>query len=133
MMQWSREQQIFYLQRLPWTIIPEPGDDPGDFVLTIAEVPAAIGTGTSEKAVIADLFESLASALASYLDANERPPLPRRVRLPLPWEAGYRKSSQRRVRIVMSAHSSEIEEEPINDVLTPFEVTSGPQDWVPAN
>jgi len=42
-MEWTDDEKLDYLVRLPWKILPEEGDEPGDMVLTCAELVAAGG------------------------------------------------------------------------------------------
>jgi len=83
---WSESDKLAYLVRLPWTIVPQEGDDPGDLVVTCAEIPAAIGTGSNERELERSFWEALRVALRSHLREGDPIPLPRRVRQTLPWE-----------------------------------------------
>ena len=92
-----------FLLKLPWTIVAEEGDEPGDLVLSIAEVPAAIGVGRSAADVEADLYAALDAVIRVYLEAGERPLRPTRMQAPLPWESHSSSPLAVRFRAVMES------------------------------
>ncbi|NUO64315.1 MAG: hypothetical protein HOQ11_06810 [Gemmatimonadaceae bacterium] len=87
MIAWNEKEQLDYLQRLPWTIVPQQGDEPGDLVLTCPEIPAAIGTGRDEDEVANNFWQSLRLVLRSCLREKDPIPLPARAPRTLPWAA----------------------------------------------
>lgn len=82
-MKWTTEAKVQYLMRLPWTIVPDESEE-GDRLLRVAELPAAVGCGETDKALAADFFESFAATLEAYVEADETPPLPE-GESSLPW------------------------------------------------
>ncbi len=79
----TRQQEIAWLISLPWTITSEPADDPGEFVVRVAEMPDAIAIGT-EKEVGRDIWDSLRASLECRLDFNDPIPVPRSLVVPQP-------------------------------------------------
>ena len=100
---WTTNDKVAFLLKLPWTILAEEGDEPGDIVLSIGEIPAAIGTGRTASEVEADLYESLAAVIRVYVSDGDRPPLPKRVLSPLPWESASHEHVHARIRAVMKS------------------------------
>lgn len=83
-MTWAQQEKLAYLMRLPWTFIVEDGDEPGERILRIAEVPGASASGSEPKVVEADLWDALRVMLEARLMHND--PLPRPAGTKLPWE-----------------------------------------------
>ncbi len=101
-MQWTEDEKLDYLVRLPWKILPEEGDEPGDMVLTCAELPSAIGTGGSEREVVADFWASLRLTLRSYVRDGDIIPLPKGAAGTLPWETQVVEQWASRIRAVLT-------------------------------
>ena len=80
-MQWSQDQQLDYLLRLPWTVVPETTPE-GDRVLRIAEIPSATGSGKTPSEIEADLWVSLRESLRAYLHFGDPVPLPEGAKPP---------------------------------------------------
>lgn len=72
----TRDEEMAWLMRQPWTFTSEPADDAGEFVVRVAEMPDALAIGT-EKEVSHDIFASLRASLECRLDAGDLIPLPR--------------------------------------------------------
>lgn len=87
-MGWTQEQQVQHLLRLPWTIVAETTPE-GDRLLRVAEIPSAVGTGSTPQELEADLRESLRASLSAYLHFEDPVPLPKGAALP--WLASARK------------------------------------------
>lgn len=85
-MNWNTEAKLRYLIRLPWTILAETTED-GEKVLKVAEVPSAMGSGPTDEASIADLWDSLQSSLEAYLHFGD--PVPTPEEQALPWERAH--------------------------------------------
>lgn len=84
---WTDEEKLKVLLRLPWTILAEPGDDPGERVLRVEELPDVIAMGQTDEELEADFWESLEASMTCYLEEGVRPPMPARTAgLKLPWE-----------------------------------------------
>lgn len=69
------ERDIQRLLRLPWTIIRDVTPE-GDVLLRVKEIPSAVGSGDSDEARIADLWESLSESLRAFLHFGDAVPLP---------------------------------------------------------
>ena len=83
-MSWTTEEKLDYLvRRTPWTIVSERSPE-GDLLLRVAEIPSAVGSGETEEAAAADLWESLTESLRAYLHFGDEIPLPKVVKA-LPW------------------------------------------------
>ena len=93
-MPWTREQQLSYLLRLPWTVAVERHED-GYWTAQVAEVPFVAATGVDERALGKDFFEALWSALDAMMEHGEILTLPQGVALP--WEAGVEPQTRRPV------------------------------------
>ena len=78
---WTREQKLAALTRLPWTISTEREND-GTWIARVAEMSDAIATGKSERELAADLWESVYASLAVRLDRGDPIPLPSGCDLP---------------------------------------------------
>lgn len=81
---WTLERKLQHALSLPWTVRLSVED--GDHVARIVELRAVIGSGETEKALHADLYESMTAVLEAMLehgDAIQPPP-----GTMLPWEAG---------------------------------------------
>ncbi len=74
-MSWSEEKQIEHLLRLPWTIVRETTPE-GDQILRVAEIPSAVGSGSTPQEIERDLWESLRESLRAYLHFKDPVPLP---------------------------------------------------------
>lgn len=90
--EWTNEQKIDGLMRLPWSLSVEKDDD--GLVARVAEIPDAIATGANEKALALDLWESLRASLSVRVEHGDPIPLP--VGSVLPWLSG---GAQRRPRL----------------------------------
>lgn len=86
-MTWTIEQKLAYLYRLPWTVSTEPGDDPGETLIRVVELPAVVGCGSTEEEVATDFWGAMRAVLESYLHHGDPIPLPEGLG-PLPWEPG---------------------------------------------
>lgn len=82
-MTWTLEQKLTYLLKLPWTIVPDATPE-GDLLVRVRELPAVVGCGTTPKALEADFWDAMETALRSYLHFGDRLPLP--PKQVLPWE-----------------------------------------------
>ena len=102
-MDWTENEKLAYLLPLPWTIIPQAGDEAGDLVVTCAEIPAAIGAGSNERELETSFWESLRLALRSYLREGDAVPLPQRAGHPLPWESEFRRVTSSAYRVSMTS------------------------------
>jgi predicted RNase H-like HicB family nuclease len=81
---WTREQKLRALMRLPWTVQTERNPEDGYLVARVVELPSVIATGDTEKELARDLWESLEASLAVYLDYGDEIPLP--TGQVLPWD-----------------------------------------------
>lgn len=79
----TREQELGWLLALPWTFTSEASDDPGEFVVRVAEMRDAITIGTPEE-VGREIWDSLRASLECRLDHGDPIPLPRTFILPTP-------------------------------------------------
>ncbi len=102
-MSWSDSEKLDHLMRLPWTVVPQEGDEPGDLVLTCAELPSVIGTGTSEWDVTESFWSSLRLTLRAFVNDGECPPLPKHSIRGVPWESDSSEGTAARIRAVMTA------------------------------
>jgi hypothetical protein len=103
-MEWTREQQLDALMRLPWTITTEPGEDGEYLVGRVVEMPDAIGTGESERALARDLYASIRASLECRLEAGADLVLPPGHEIP--WAHGASPRSPARV-VVVRGHVAE--------------------------
>lgn len=84
--EWTVPDMLGALMRLPWTLHVEK-DDEGDLLAaSVREVPDAIATGRTDKALAIDLWESLRASLLVRLEHGDPIPLPEGCTLP--WAAG---------------------------------------------
>ena len=83
-MNWTIEQQIEALLRLPWVIIVVQDED-GVFSAYADGIPSSLAVGTTEKELEAAFFESLAESLRVYIEQDIPVPLPPGVTV-LPWK-----------------------------------------------
>jgi predicted RNase H-like HicB family nuclease len=83
---WSIQDKLSALMRLPWQIslVRDPID--GTLVAEVAELPDAVATGDTEAELSKQLWEALSESLLSRLEHGDQIPLPPRGFLP--WEAG---------------------------------------------
>ena len=102
-MNWSETDKLTYLLRLPWTIVPQEGDEPGDLAVACAELPEAIGVGVTEAQVTASFWASMRLALRSYLRDGDPIRLPTHAPRMLPWEADQAAAAPAAYRVVMTA------------------------------
>lgn len=72
----TREQELAWLMALPWTFTSAPADDPGEFVVRVAEMPDALAVG-DEQSVSREIVASLRASLEVRLDHDDPIPLPR--------------------------------------------------------
>lgn len=82
---WTPQQQLMALMRLPWSIHIEHDELDGSWIAEVAEIPDAIATGNSVKELAKDLWESLAASLEIRLEHGDMIPLP--PGSVLPWNA----------------------------------------------
>lgn len=82
---WTSQQRLMALMRLPWSVRVEPDDTDGSWVAQVAEIPDAIATGNSMKELAKDLWESLAASLEIRLEHDDTIPLPKGSSPP--WDA----------------------------------------------
>lgn len=71
----AHDSQLEHLLRLPWTIVKEVTPE-GDHLLRVAEIPSAVGSGTTSEDMEADLWESLRESLRAYIHYNDPIPVP---------------------------------------------------------
>lgn len=69
------EPELQRLLRLPWTILSETSPE-GDLLLRVKEIPSAVGSGDTEAAAIADLWEALTESLRAHLHFGDPVPVP---------------------------------------------------------
>lgn len=76
----SNEQQALLRRYLlmPWTLVPGSDED-SPYTLRVAEIPAVLGVGNSEKEVEQSFWEAMRSVLSSYIEDGEVLPKPRGV------------------------------------------------------
>jgi predicted RNase H-like HicB family nuclease len=86
-MDWTDEQRLRALMRMPWTVRTERNESDGYFVARVVELPSVIATGATEKDLARDLWESLEASLSCYLEFNDPIPLPKNE--VLPWERSH--------------------------------------------
>ena len=84
-MNWTREQKLAALLRLPWTIRVERDEDEGYLIARVAEIPSALATADTDADLERELWESLQVSLEVYLDHGDNVPLPPSAKA-LPWE-----------------------------------------------
>jgi predicted RNase H-like HicB family nuclease len=79
---WTTEEQLRALMRLPWSILVEKDQHDGSFAAQVREIPDAIATGDTMRELGRDLWESLWASLDIRLKHNDVIPLPEGSRLP---------------------------------------------------
>ena len=90
-MPWTQELKVQILLTLPWTVIPEDGDGPGERILRVKELPDVIVTGLAgtvaeREELTRDFWDSLKESLTCYVGEDVDPPLPGQLLgRPLPW------------------------------------------------
>src|SRR5437588_156096 len=89
---WTREQKLAALMRLPWTVRAEHNATDGYSVARVAELPSVIATGSNDRELARDLWESLQASLSVYLDYDDPLPLPSGAQLP--WELPLQQQSE---------------------------------------
>jgi hypothetical protein len=104
-MEWTREQKLKALMKLPWTVITERNERDGYLVARIAELPSVIATGETEKALARDLWASLYSSVSAYLQFDDDIPLP--AGSALPWLGKAPPAPRQRVFAVLRGASWE--------------------------
>lgn len=82
---WTSQQQLTALMRLPWSLRIERDESDGSLIAEVAEIPDAIATGNTAKELAKDLWESLAASLQIRLEHGDMIPLP--PGCVLPWNA----------------------------------------------
>jgi len=92
-MAWTREDQLTFLLRLPWSVTVRTESD-GDWTAQVSELPFLVATGADEKQLGKDLFDALWSALDAMLEHGDPLTLPKGVKLP--WESGAEPPAKRR-------------------------------------
>jgi hypothetical protein len=102
MQQWDETDKLDYLMRLPWTILPQEGDEADEIVLTCAELPSVIGAGATQREVTEEFWTSLRMTLRSFITEGDPTPLPRRFAGRLPWESDEAERLAARIRAVMT-------------------------------
>jgi predicted RNase H-like HicB family nuclease len=83
-MDWTTEQKLAALMRLPWSVTVAPNVEEGYLVARVAELPSAVATGEDERALGRDLWAAIEASLACYLEFGDPIPLP--AGAALPWE-----------------------------------------------
>lgn len=96
-MEWTREQKLAALMRLPWTVRAERNTEDGYLVARVAELPSVLATGENDRELGRDLWESLEASLSCYLEFDDPIPLPKGVRLP--WEGKVQRPQRSLVHI----------------------------------
>jgi predicted RNase H-like HicB family nuclease len=84
---WTEESKLLALLALPWSISVSEDAADGSLIAEVGEIPDAIATGDTEKALAIDLWESLKASLAIRLENEDPIPLPAGISA-LPWLAG---------------------------------------------
>ena len=84
-MPWTREDQLAFLLRLPWTVSLSRDAD-GDQIAQVSEIPFLLATGTTEKELGKDLYDGLSTALNEMLEHGDPLTLPGGAKPP--WELG---------------------------------------------
>jgi predicted RNase H-like HicB family nuclease len=83
---WTDERKLEALLRLPWTLSMTHNPEDGNWVIRVAELPAALATGATPEELEPAFWESLRETLAVFLENGDTIPLP-----PLasryPWES----------------------------------------------
>lgn len=120
-MTWTIDQKIESLLRLPWTISSETSPE-GDRLLRVTEIPSAVGSGTDDLEVEADLWESLRASLVAYLHFDDPIPLPDGC--VLPWSIAHRRNGDPIVAVIVRQRRDSLDE-PLNEV----DPTGGASDW----
>lgn len=96
-MEWSPEAKLTYLMSLSWTVRAERDPDEGYLVLRVAELPSVIATGSDEKALENDFWESLRASLEAALEFADPIQLPKGARVP--WEPSGQPTPLRNVLV----------------------------------
>lgn len=120
-MNWTTEQKIDSLLRLPWSIRSEVTAE-GDRLLRVVEIPSAVGSGQSDDEAVADLWESLRASLAAYLHFEDKIPLPEGS--PLPWAPGQSHDGPV-VAIIVRQRRETLQNDPTED----DDATGGAAEW----
>ena len=81
---WTSQEKLAALMRLPWSIRVEQEAGGGPLVAHVGELPDAVARGDSIKALGKHLWISLSESLARRLERGESIPLP--PGRPLPWD-----------------------------------------------
>lgn len=79
--EWTRDEKLAALMRLPWTIRVETDAD-GSLIAHVAEMDDATATGARMKDLAIDLWEAIEASLDVRLTHDDPIPLPRGVKLP---------------------------------------------------
>jgi hypothetical protein len=110
----TEEAKLAYLLRLPWTFVRESTPE-GDTVLRVAQIPSAVGTGTSDAELEEDMWASLRASLEAYLHFGDPIPVPPGTALP--WQphppelnAASRIIVRHRVRTLAPANTAAAQE-----------------------
>ena len=82
---WTSERKLEHALSLPWTVQVTTED--GEFVARVAELPAVVGCGETEKELQASLYLAMEAVLEVMLEHGDliQPP----ANVVLPWLAGF--------------------------------------------
>lgn len=106
-MTWTTESKLNALLRLPWTIrVSREGDDS---TVTIEELPEFImvfsalvfSAKEAQEAAEKEFWSALRNNLRSYLEHDDRVPVPGAAGRPMPWEEGGTSLQPVRRRLVV--------------------------------
>lgn len=73
---WTHSEKIKALLGLTWTVQVERSDDDAYYVARVLELPDVIATGTSDRELAGDLFDSLEASIEARIDIEGALPLP---------------------------------------------------------
>jgi hypothetical protein len=85
--QWTTEQKMAALMRMPWTVLVETDPTDASLIARVAELPDAIATGTDETDLARDLWEAIEASLRCRLDFGDEIQLPAGINPP--WEQSH--------------------------------------------
>jgi hypothetical protein len=84
-MDWTTEQKVKSLMRLPWTVMSEKADDPDEFIVRVKELPGTVVVGTKDE-IDEEFWDALRTGIEARLQFDDGFELPPGVRC-LPWKA----------------------------------------------
>ena len=99
-MAWTTEQKIKSLMRLPWTVLSEPAEDQGEFVVRVKEMDGLVVIG-SQSEIEVEFWDALRTSIEARLEFEDSFELPPGVAC-LPWEAEPPRAGLRRVNVKRS-------------------------------